>query len=451
MVKRKKLNPAGQIVIGFLALILLGTLLLCLPISSKSGSWLAFEDGLLTSTSAVCVTGLLVVDTAVYFSIFGQIVILILIQIGGLGFITLTSLVFLLLGKKITYEKRVTIQESLNQESVQGVVKLVKNIIILVFCIEFVGFLMLAPSFVSMHGWATGLFEALFFSISSFCNAGFDILGTSSSNFSSISCLAQSSLILLPIAFLVVIGGIGYVVLFDVGNKFRHKKMSFHSKVVLIITGILLLSGSVMFAVLEWNNPNTIGNMNVWDKIVNSLFMSVTPRTAGYSTFNVSNLTSGSLILTDILMFIGGSPASTAGGVKTITIFVLILAVFKKTNTNGNITFCKKSVSNKLVQKSLRVIMLAIMLILVSSFMLCVFEGGKITSTQAFFETISAFSTVGLTMGITPTLTVFSKLILVFLMFVGRVGAVTLTLAFANKISAISQDIDYTDSKLMVG
>lgn len=451
MVRKKRLNPATQIVVGFFAIILVGTLLLCLPISSNSGQWFSFVDGFLTSTSSVCVTGLVAVDTAVHFSIFGQVVVLILIQIGGLGFITLTALVFLVMGKKITYETRVTMQENFNQEKVQGIVKLVKNIIILVFTVEFIGFLCLLPSMVNLYGWADGWFKALFLSISAFCNAGFDILGTTSTQFASLSVVAQNSLIILPIMFLVIIGGIGYLVIFDIGKKFKGQKFSLHSKIVLITTTILIFGGAISFALLEWNNPETIGNMNTWDKIINSLFQSVTPRTAGFATFDLSKLTPASVVLTDIFMFIGGSPASTAGGIKTTTLIVLLIAVFKSENANGNISFCKKKISTKMVKKSLRVIVCAIVLIVVSTFLLCIFEGGNVTANEALFESISAISTVGLSMNLTPTLCAASKFVLAFLMFVGRVGAVTLTLALANKKHNISDDIEYPDSRIMIG
>ena len=454
MVQKRKIriNPAGQIVLGFLAVILIGTFLLCLPISSQDGKWFSFVDSLFTSTSAVCVTGLITVDTAVHFTIFGQVVIMILIQIGGLGFITLTSLIFLIIGKKITYQNRITIQESLNQDKNQGIVKMVKNIVILVFCIEFVGFLCLLPSMVNLFGWGKGTFSALFLSVSAFCNAGFDILGTETTAFASLAPFAQNSLILLPIMLLIVIGGIGFVVLFDIGDKFKQKKkMSFHSKIVIFVTLILIFGGAVMFAILEWNNPNTIGNMSVWDKLVNSFFQSITPRTAGFASSDQSKLTPESLILTDILMFIGGSPASTAGGIKTTTMFILFVAMFKSSTSKGDYVFCKRQIAGKLVQKALKVFCLSFLLIIVSTACICLVEGNNISTGSILYEVISAISTVGLTMGITPSLNVISKLILTFLMFVGRVGAVTLTVAFASKVKSANDEIEYPDSKIIVG
>ncbi len=451
MIKRKKINPAGKIVLGFLTIIIIGTILLCLPVSSNEGKWLPLVDSLLTSTSSVCVTGLVVVDTAVYFSLFGQIVILLLIQIGGLGFITLTSLVFLLLGKKITYEKRMTIQESFNQENIQGMVKLIKKIIILVFSIEFIGFICLAPSMVNIYGWGSGLFKALFLSISAFCNAGHDILGTTSTQFTSLSAFAQNVFVLLPIMFLIVLGGLGYLVLFEIGKKFKKEKISLCSKIVLISTLILILGGAFVFACLEWNNPQTIGNMSFGEKILNSFFLSITPRTAGFTVFDFSNLTQPSIFLMEILMFIGGGPASTAGGIKTTTLIVLIVAVFKSANDNGNIQFCKRSISAKTVKKAFRVVAMAISFIVVSSFLISIFEGNAISVDKIFFECISAFSTVGLSLNTTALLGVASKVIITILMFVGRVGALTLTLALANKTNDISKNIEYPDSKIMVG
>lgn len=451
MIQKRKLNPAAQIVLGFLGLILIGTFLLCLPISAKDGEWFSFVDSFLTSTSAVCVTGLIVVDTAVHFSIFGQAVILLLIQCGGLGFIALTSLVFLLLGKRITYGARITIQESLNQDKVQGVVKLIKNIIITVFVIEFLGFVCLSPSMISLYGWGDGLFKALFLAISAFCNAGFDNLGTVGAEFTSISSFAQNTLILLPIMLLIVIGGIGFVVIFDIGKRFKGQKLALATKIVLISTAILIFGGALILAAIEWNNPDTLGKMTTWDKIINAFFLSISPRTAGFSTVDIAKLHPASIVITDILMFIGGSPGSTAGGVKTTTIFVLLLALFKNENNNGNISFRQKRISNKLIKKSTRVVFFAVLFAVIGTVLICIFDGDIISPTQAMFECISALSTVGLSLGVTPVLSVGSKLVITLLMFVGRVGALTLTLAIANRPNSAIKDIEYPDAKIMIG
>lgn len=450
--KRIKFNPATKIALGFLSIILIGAFLLCLPISSNSGTWMSFIDALFTSTSAVCVTGLIVVDTAVYFSLFGQIVIMLLIQIGGLGFITLTSLMFLIIGKKISYKNRITIQESLNQDSNQGIVKLVKNIIIMVLIIEACGFICLAPSMIVNLGWGKGLFSALFLSISAFCNAGFDVLGTESTMFQNLAPFSQNVLVLLPIMLLIVIGGIGYLVLFDIGNKFKKdkKKMSFHSKIVLFTTLILIFGGAILFAIFEWNNPNTIGNMGFGDKIVNAFFQSITPRTAGFSTFDQAALTPQSRIVTNLFMFIGGSPASTAGGIKTTTFVILILSLFRFSNDKGDVVCGKKQVSHKIIQKSFKIFGIAILVICSSVLLLCVVEP-TISTSAVIFEVVSAISTVGISLGITPTLSAISKMILIFLMYIGRLGVFTLSLAISSRTQKTNEEIEYPDSKIIVG
>lgn len=422
---------------------------MCLPISNNSGQWFNVVDSFLTSTSAVCVTGLTVVDITIQFTLFGQIILLLLIQIGGLGFVTLTTLVFLILGKKITFESRLTIKESLNQEGVQGVVKFVKKTIIFVFITELVGFICLLPSFINIYGWGQGIFKSLFISVSAFCNAGFDNLGSSSVAFEGLSVFAQNALVLLPVMLLIVVGGIGFLVLFDLPNIFKQKKLAFHTKVVLCVSGVLLFGGAILFAIFEWNNPQTIGDMSFGNKILNCLFFSITPRTAGFSTIDITNLTPASLTLTQILMFIGGSPASTAGGLKTTTIFVLLIVLFKIANNKGDIVFRNKKISHKSIHKAFKLLILMVGLILISTVVICAIEG--LSLSVVLFETISAISTVGLSLGITPILSTISKILLCVLMFAGRVGTLTITLAISGKDGSISQEIEYPDSKLVVG
>ncbi len=451
--KNKKINAATSIVLGFLGVILVGTFLLCLPFSSASGHWIPFINALFTSTSAVCVTGLIVVDTSIYFSLFGQIVIMLLIQIGGLGFIALTSLVFLIFGKKLSYGNRVAIQESFNKDNNQGVVSFLRKIIIFVFVMEFVGFVALLPSMIHLYGGGYGIFRALFLSISAFCNAGFNVTDSHTLEFQSIASYSQNSLILIPIMLLIVIGGIGFAVAFDIGNKFtkHRRKMSFHSKLVLSITAFLIFVPALLFGIFEWNNPGTIGSFNTWDKIVNCLFQSITPRTAGFATYDMSLLKPQSRMLTDVLMLIGGSPASTAGGIKTTTLFVALLAIFRRSNSKGDVVFMKKQIPNKLIRKSTRIVNLALLITFVSTFLIVIIEGGSVTIGAAMFEVISALSTVGLSLGITPGLALLSKLLLILLMFVGRVGAITLLVAFVGKMKSINEEIEYPDSKIMIG
>lgn len=450
-----RLNAPAKITLSFIALILVGTFLLCTPIASTSGQWWNFTDALFTSTSAVCVTGLVVVDTAVHFTIFGQVVLLFLIQIGGFGFISISALLILAAGKRLSYKNRVVLQESLNRDNNQGIVKLIKEIAIIVFAVEGIGFVLLLPSMVAEYGSA-GIFKALFLSVSAFCNAGFDVIGTTGTQFQNLIPFAKNVFVLLPIMFLVVNGGIGYMVILECIAKFKketRQPFSLHVKIVLIITTILIVTGAVLFALFEWNNPDTIGNMNVFEKIMNSLFQSITPRTAGFATIDQSKLTSSSRVVTDILMFIGGSPSSVAGGVKTTTIFVLLCSAFRSTGQNGDIIIAKKSIPNKTVQKALRIVALAFILIVSGTVIICLLEKNNpsASSSAVIFEVISAISTVGVSLGLTPTLGINAKLILIVLMFVGRVGTLTIAYSIKRKSKDAYGLIKYQDSKIVVG
>ena len=443
-----RLSPSIQICLGFITVILIGAFLLCLPVSNVDGNWLGFLPSLFTSTSAVCVTGLTVVEPAVQFTLFGQIILLLLIQIGGLGIIAVTSLILLVLRKKISFSNRLTIQESLNKENVQGVVKYIKKILIVTFSIELIGMLLILYSTVTYTGnfW-TGLFVALFLAISSFCNAGFDILGTQTSNMSSLGNFSANVLMLLPIMFLIVLGGIGFIVILDC---FRIKKGKQHNKVVIFITTLLILIPSLLFMLLEWNNPETLGNMSVGEKILNSFFQSITTRTAGFATINQGALSQGSQVISMILMMIGGSPNSTAGGIKTTTLFLLILFVFRKTNERGDITFKNKKISNKIVLKMLKIVVYVLCTIVFSVLLISIIEPQTIGINTILFECVSAISTTGLSMGITTSLSAVSQLILIALMYVGRVGLTTVVLAISAK-SEVINDIEYTNTDIIIG
>lgn len=455
--KKARLNAPLKVVISFLGVILVGSFLLCLPISSKDGSWFPYIDSLFTSTSAVCVTGLVVVDTAIHFSLVGQIIIMFLIQIGGIGFISLSALFLLAAGKQLGYKNRVMLQESLNQDTSQGIVVLIKRIAKIVFIIEGVGFVCLLPSMIVSYGFLSGTFKALFLSISAFCNSGFDVLGTVGLEFNNLQGFARATYVLLPIMFLVVLGGIGYTVIVEILNKFNKEKnknkLSFNAKIVLMVTGILIFGGTVLFAIFEWNNPETIGNMGFFDKIINCLFQSITPRTAGFNTFSQASLTSSSRVITDILMFIGGSPGSTAGGVKTTTIFVLFIAAFRATGERGDIILHRKKIKNQILVKALRIVFLAIILAVFATITICLLEkyNPVASSSTVIFEVLSAISTVGLSLGLTPTLSIASRIILIFLMFIGRVGTITIAFAVKKKSPDADGEIQFEDSKITVG
>lgn len=446
-----KMTPTKYILISFAAIILVGAFLLCLPISNTDGKWIPFVDSLFTSTSAVCVTGLAVFDVAAEFTLFGQIIVLLLIQVGGLGFVTLTTFLFVLVGKKINYSTRMALQESLNHESNQGVLKIMLKVLIITFSCEFIGFLMLAPSMIQFSGnfWS-GIFKALFLSISAFCNAGVDSLGSSTPNFSNLMAVADKELILIPLMLLIVMGGIGFIVILDVFRKDKkQKKMMLHTRVVLWVTGILILVGAGMFMILEWNNPNTLGGFSTGDKIVNAFFQSITTRTAGFATVDQAALNPVSQVLSGFLMFVGGSPASIAGGIKTTTLFILLLMLFINTDKNGNIIYKNKKIKNSLLSKAVRITLIAVVLVTISSMAIFVIEGGSYSFGTIVFETLSAICTVGLSFGITPFLSVYSKLILSLLMYTGRIGMLTIPLAFKTK--EYSAEIEYVEAKITVG
>lgn len=446
---KKRLSPGMQILIGFLIIIIVGAFLLALPISNNSGDWLGFVDSFFTSTSAVCVTGLSVVDIGTQFTLFGQFVIMFLIQIGGLGTIVITSFIFLLLKKKINFSNRMALKEGLNRDTIQGIVKYLKKVVLLTFIIEGIGAVALLYSTTQYFGsFGKGLFSAIFMSISSFCNAGFDIFGNEAMQFASLHPFAGNVLIQLPIMMLIILGGIGFAVLIDGWKNIRNNQ---HVKSVVIITSILILGGAVLFMLSEWNNINTIGNMSVGEKILNSFFQSVTTRTAGASTFSQAGLTSIGYILTLFLMFIGGSPTSTAGGIKTTTMFIFLLVACKHCNGNGHIIYKNRKVSAKIINKAIKIVIYAFLFLFVSIILVSFAERGSFPITQIVFECVSALSTVGLSMGITPLISNFSKVIIAILMFVGRVGMTTIVLALSTKSNQIQDQVEYTNTDIIVG
>ena len=446
--KRIKISPSFKIILGFVGLILIGAFLLSLPFSNTNGKWLNVFDALFTSTSGVCVTGLQTIDTSTSFTLFGKIVLLLLIQFGGLGIVAITSLIFLILGKKINLTNRLTIKESLNKDTMQGVVKFIKKVLIITFTIEAIGALCLLYSTVSISGnfWI-GLFNAIFLSVASFCNAGFDTLGTHDNTFASLTPFAHDVLILLPIMFLIILGGIGFVVLIDGAQNGRLKQ---HTKVVFTITGALILVGFASFILFEWNNPNTIGNMTTWDKLLNAMFQSITSRTAGFATIDQASLTSGSKIITIFLMFIGASPNSTAGGIKTTTLFIFLLFLFRRTNSNGNINFHGKKISNNILIKSVKIVAFAILFLLIAICTIRLIEPSTTSLESIIFECTSALSTTGLSMGITSTLSNLSKVIITILMFTGRIALTTIALTISTK-SIENDNIEYTNTDIIVG
>ncbi len=416
-----KLSSFQIILLGFATVIFVGAFLLALPISSKSGEWTSFIDSLFTSTSAVCVTGLVVFDTATHWTIFGQIIILILIQIGGMGIVTVAISFALLSGKKIGLFSRGTMKEAISAPNVGGIIRLVGFILKGIFIIEIIGALIMLPIFCKDYG-VEGVWMAIFHSISAFCNAGFDIMGTKSGDFSSLTSFSSQLIINITVMLLIVIGGIGFLVWEDVcKHKWRLKKYRTQSKVVLLVTGILIVIPAIYFFFFEF------AFLPIGERILVSLFQSITPRTAGFNTANITVISGTGLVLMMILMLIGGSPGSTAGGMKTTTIAVLFsstISVFKK---KDNAELIKRRIDDETVKNAIAIFLMYVTLFVFSGMIISSVESLPIIT--CLFETASAIGTVGLSLGITPSLGAISKIILMVLMFFGRVGGLTLIYA----------------------
>ena len=426
-IRKRKLSSFQLILLGFAGVILLGALILTLPISSKSHEWTSFTDALFTSTSAVCVTGLIVFDTATHWTIFGQIMILLLIQIGGMGVVTVAVSLAVVSGKKIGLFSRETMKNAISAPNVSGIVRLTGFIIKGSFLIEMIGALVMMPVFCTDYG-AEGIWMAVFHSVSAFCNAGFDIMGTKSGEFTSLTHYSAQPVINITIMLLIVIGGIGFLVWEDIcKHKWRLKNYRTQSKVVLIVTAALIVLPAIYFFFFEF------GDLPVGERIFASLFQSVTPRTAGFNTVNLAAISDTGLYLMIILMLIGGSPGSTAGGMKTTTIAVLFSSAFSVFRKKDNAELMKRRIDDETVKTASAVFLMYTTLFLGGGMAISTIENLPIMS--CLYETASAVGTVGLTLGITPTLGVASKLILILSMFFGRVGGLTLIYAAfgANK------------------
>ena len=426
-IRKRKLSSFQLILLGFAGVILLGALILTLPISSKSHEWTSFTDALFTSASAVCVTGLIVFDTATHWTIFGQIMILLLIQIGGMGVVTVAVSLAVVSGKKIGLFSRETMKNAISAPNVSGIVRMTGFIIKGIFLIEMIGALVMMPVFCADYG-AEGIWMAVFHSVSAFCNAGFDIMGTKSGEFTSLTHYSAQPLINITIMLLIVIGGIGFLVWEDIcKHKWRLKNYRTQSKVVLIVTAALIVLPAIYFFFFEF------GDLPVGERISASLFQSVTPRTAGFNTVNLAAISDTGLYLMIILMLIGGSPGSTAGGMKTTTIAVLFSSAFSVFRKKDNAELMKRRIDDETVKTASAVFLMYTTLFLAGGMAISTIENLPIMS--CLYETASAVGTVGLTLGITPTLGIASKLILILSMFFGRVGGLTLIYAAfgANK------------------
>ena len=421
-----RITPGQMIIISFISLILIGTCFLMLPISTNTNQSTPFLDALFTATSASCVTGLVVQDTASYWSLFGQLVILILIQIGGLGVITMAILLFVLKKRKIGFKQRYFMQQSISAPQLGGIIRNTKWILKAVLLVELCGTFLLALRFIPQFGFLKGLWFSLFHSISAFCNAGFDLMGQKHP-FSSLTSYANDSLVSNVISVLIVIGGLGFFVWQDIlKNKLHFHKYSLHSKIVLSTTLILLVGGTLFFFFNDFSH----WNIPLSEQLDASIFQSVSPRTAGFNTVDLTRLTESGILFMTLLMLIGGSPGSTAGGFKTTTLAVLILSIRAVFNHKQNPQCFGRRISNDTLNSAAALFMLYIVLLFTGTFLIASIDHVPILTS--LFENASAIGTVGLTLGITPGLSNFSHCILIFLMFFGRVGGLTLLLAISK-------------------
>ncbi len=432
VLRRKNFTPVQIIAMGFATIIFTGALLLSLPIATIKGVGTPFIDCIFTSTSAVCVTGLVTVDTGTYWSYFGKTVILILIHIG----------------KKITLKERLIIRESLNSTSLQGIVKLARYILVFTFSIEFIGALLLSFEFIPEFGIIKGIYYSIFHAVSAFCNAGFDLMG----NYGSLTAYSDNALIILTISSLIVIGGLGFYAWNDIFNYKRTKRLTLQTKLVIAVSAGLILFGFIMFLVFELSNPDTLKPMGIKEKVLSAFFASVSPRTAGFNSIDLTKMTMASTFLSIMLMFIGGSPGSTAGGIKTSTAGVLFMTILSVINGREDTELFKRKINKETVYKALAVVVIALALVFTTTILLSITERASGAPFEHYlFEATSAFGTVGLTLGLTQELTAIGKAIVALTMYAGRVGPLTLVVAISIRKSKRGNSIKYPEDKILVG
>ena len=437
------LNQTRIIVLSFLVVILIGSGLLMLPFSHNGK--LSFIDAIFTATSATCVTGLSTLTLSSELTLFGQIVTLLLVQVGGMGFMTIASAAFIAVGKKLTMKERLYMREYLSENDMSELGRLALNIVKFTLAIELIGAILLTIGFAFNYNFGTAVFYGIFHSVMAFCNAGFDVIPLNES----FGAYAYNPYILIVLSLLIILGGLGFIVIGDVFKNKRWKKLRIDSKIVLIMSGVLLLVGTVLFMAFEWNNESTMADMNFWHKLTNAFFLSASCRTAGFATIAVDNFMPVSRNIMIVLMFIGASPGSTGGGIKTTTTFVLLVWIVGHLRQKKSTIVGMRKVGNTVRSRTATILVLAISVVMVALTTILAIEGNKFSFEQLMFEIVSAYATVGLTLSVTPLLSVASKIILAIVMFMGRVGAYTLFLS-ATKKSSDSENIRYQELNLMM-
>ena len=442
---RSKWSHMQIIAMGFLLIILIGALLLMLPISSRDGSVTNFMDCLFTATSATCVTGLVVVDTYLHWSLFGQIVIITMIQIGGLGFMTVGVLFAVALHRKVTLRQRGILSESLNAIQPGDILGMVRKIFIGTLCVEGIGAVLLSIRFCQELGLAKGIYYGIFHSISAFCNAGFDLMGYQGA-YSSMVNYSADWLVTLTLVFLILTGGIGFLVWDDISEKkWKFRRYRLHTKIVLMMTVVLVVGGTFLFYLFERNN--LAAGMGPGETFLTCLFDAVTPRTAGFNTTDIAGLSDAGKLLSIILMFIGGNPGSTAGGVKTTTILIFLLYMWSSITKSRGITIFRRRIDDDAIKRASSVACTNMLLALTAMLIIC--GGQGLDLRDVALETVSAISTVGMSTGITRDLNLVSRLAVMVLMFCGRVGSLSILVSFTEKKKASA--VEYPEEKILIG
>lgn len=441
---KPKVSPSQIIIMSFASIILVGTLLLMLPWATANGQGLPPLDAFFVATSATCVTGLTYIDLLNDLTMFGQLIVMLLIQFGGLGLMTISTILLVMLGWKISLRNRRLVQEALNQDMMGGVIRLAKNIGLYTLAVEAVGAVILAIRFSFDFGLWRGIYYGIFHSISAFNNAGFDLMG----GFKSLTGYVGDVTINLTICFLIILGGIGYTVVSGVYYWREEGRLQLHVKVVLLTTAWLLVGGMILILLLEMNNPGTLGPLNWGDKLLAAFFQSVTPRTAGFNTIDLAAMLPASQFLLIVLMFIGASPNSTGGGVKTSTLATILATIRASLRDYDEVQMFHRTIPRWIVQKAIAITFIALAWVMVMICLMTLFVPSSFMGI--LFETVSAFGTVGLTLGTTFKLGVIGKLLIAVTMFFGRVGPLTFLLAFSSR-SIKEGHIKFPEEKVIVG
>lgn len=442
------LRAPTVLALGFALTILVGALVLMLPVSAADGQITPFLDALFTAASASCVTGLVTVSTAVHWSVFGKCVILLLIQIGGLGFMSVAAIASFVLRRTITLHERMVMSAGLNLSDGGGIVRLTRRVLFGTFIIEGTGAVLLSCRFVPHYGFPKGITMGVFHAVSAFCNAGFDLMGTPDDPFQSLIGWAEDPLVNITLMALIVLGGLGFFVWSDVWDKHSFRRLRLHTKIVLTATAGLLLFGFGWTLLFEWSNPATLGAFDTPHKLLAAAFESVTLRTAGFNTIDLGALTGPSQAVSCLLMFIGGSPGSTAGGIKTVTAAVLVLTAISAFCGRTTVSAFGRTIAPRSIMNAVTLLMAGGVLCLVGACAIAGIEDAPFH--QCLFEAVSAFGTVGVSMGLTPTLAAASRVILIVMMYMGRVGVLTLGVAVFMRRREPPR-LKYPDADVFIG